>query len=396
MSIWKKFLRAIGLGGNTRTSEEKPTPAPIEAKEPEIEVQLPKEESNTNTQVLDTVNDGSGVKPDWSFIADNCYLDEGVREKAISVGVKITSGMARYKIVEQATGVPWYCIGLIHLREASLRWNACLHNGEDLSDVNKYGTKLVPKGLGKGKNWTWEEAAIDAIRHDGLDKVMNWSIAKVLEMNEKFNGLGYRKQIGDSGEVEYSPYVTAGTNWSDETGKYIADGKYSKTAKEGQLGVLAVLIGMGLVVERKPSNPIQLPQGDMFWYAIAKTQLGVTEIAGSKHNQRIVEYHSFTTLKATDDETPWCSSFVSWCLEHAEIKSTKNAWARSYLEWGKKIEKPVEGCVVIFSRGSSSGHVAFYVGETLTTVKCLGGNQGNTVCIDEYPKWRVLGYRLPK
>lgn len=365
---------------------------------PRVEAPTPINPSPTPTPIptqgIDTVNDGSAVKPDWDFIADNCYLDENVRTKAVSVGARITSGMARYKIVEKETGVPWYCVGLIHLREASLRWNACLHNGEDLDSVNKYGTKLVPKGLGQGKSWTWEEAAIDALRHDKLHLVTNWTVGKVLEMNEKFNGLGYRKQVGDSGEIEYSPYVTAGTNWSDETGKYIADGKYSKTAKEGQLGVLAVLIGMGLVVERKPTA--QLPQGDLPWYAIAKTQLGVTEIAGNKHTPKILEYHSATTLKATDDETPWCSSFVSWCLESSSTPSTKNAWARSYLNWGIKIDKPVEGCIVVFSRGTSSGHVAFYVGESANFIKCLGGNQSNTVCVNEYPKSRLLGYRLPK
>ena len=69
----------------------------------------------------------------------------------------------------------------------------------------------------------------------------------MLEFSERFNGLGYRSKIGDSGKIELSPYVFAGTNLHDETGKYVADGKYSQTAKEAQLGVASIIIGLNKV-----------------------------------------------------------------------------------------------------------------------------------------------------
>jgi lysozyme len=131
------------------------------------------------------------------------------------------------------------------------------------------------------------------------------------------------------------------------------------------------------------------------WFDIAKGEIGQKEISGSAHNKRILDYHAATSLKATNDETPWCSSFVSYCLEKAGIASTKNAWARSYLAWGKKIDVPVKGCIVVFSRGDSSGHVAFFESIDGNDIKVLGGNQGNEVCYDTYPKSRLLGYRLP-
>lgn len=132
------------------------------------------------------------------------------------------------------------------------------------------------------------------------------------------------------------------------------------------------------------------------WLDIAKAELGVKEIPGKKHNERILEYHKATSLESTEDEVPWCSSFVSWCLEKAGVPSTRNAWARSYLAWGRKIETPVVGCIVVFSRGQASGHVAFYLGESDSQIKVLGGNQSNQVSIEYYPKSRLLGYRLPK
>lgn len=131
------------------------------------------------------------------------------------------------------------------------------------------------------------------------------------------------------------------------------------------------------------------------WFEIAKLEVGQKEIAGSLHNNRIIEYHAATSLSATTDEVPWCSSFVSWCLEKSGIESARNAWARSYLNWGKKIDKPVLGCIAVFKRGADSGHVAFFVRENTSTITVLGGNQKNQVCEENYLKSNLLGYRMP-
>lgn len=144
--------------------------------------------------------------------------------------------------------------------------------------------------------------------------------------------------------------------------------------------------------EALPTKPVS---NETPWMDIAKGELGVKEKRGGE-NPRIISYHAVTTLKSTEDEVPWCSSFVSWCLERSGIESTKSAWARSYLNWGKKLERPKYGCVVVFSRGTDSGHVAFYLSEGTDFVTVIGGNQSDSVCETSYPKSRVLGYRWPK
>lgn len=131
------------------------------------------------------------------------------------------------------------------------------------------------------------------------------------------------------------------------------------------------------------------------WFLIAQKEVGIVETPGPKNNPKILKYHQATTLKATADEVPWCSSFVSWCLEESKHKSTKSAWARSYLNWGKKLDKPVLGCIVVFSRGDNSGHVGFFVSQTSTSILVLGGNQDDQVKYKYYPKARLLGYRWP-
>jgi uncharacterized protein (TIGR02594 family) len=131
-------------------------------------------------------------------------------------------------------------------------------------------------------------------------------------------------------------------------------------------------------------------------FEIAKTQIGVKEIVGKKHNPKILEFGTATSLKPKDDETPWCATSANWCLMKAGIKGTNSAAARSFLKWGTKIDVPFEGCLVVFWRGSktsSKGHVAFYVRETAKYIYCLGGNQGNEFCIAKYPKEQLLSYR---
>ncbi len=133
------------------------------------------------------------------------------------------------------------------------------------------------------------------------------------------------------------------------------------------------------------------------WLKIAFEEMDTCEVTGPGANPKIVGYHSITTLKATSDEVPWCASFVGWCLEKGGIKSTKSAAARSYEDWGIAIAKPVEGCIVILSRGADprNRHVGFYVEETDRTVAILGGNQDNRVKIAPFNKSRVIGYRWP-
>jgi len=131
------------------------------------------------------------------------------------------------------------------------------------------------------------------------------------------------------------------------------------------------------------------------WISIAEHEIGVREIPGITHNIRVLEYHKVTTLKATTDEVPWCSSFACWCMEQIFIKSPRSARARDWLHWGEVLEKPVYGCVVILDR-NGQGHVGFYVGETDTSIEILGGNQGNQVCTMKFSKDRVLGYRAPE
>ena len=188
--------------------------------------------------------------------------------------------------------------------------------------------------------------------------------------------------------------------------------KFHKTTTKKLLGMnpqienkdlifAGMTINVPKVPEKGPSIHAAMADGDgPTWYRIAHREMasGVDEVLGpDRHNPRIVEYHQATSLRATDDETPWCSSFVNWCMLKAGVSRTNSAAARSWLRWGQEIEAPEKGCVVVFSRPPSptSGHVAFFEALRGERILVLGGNQSNQVNVSSYPASRLLSYRMP-
>lgn len=139
--------------------------------------------------------------------------------------------------------------------------------------------------------------------------------------------------------------------------------------------------------------PLTLPP----WLDIAAKEIGIKEIMGITHHPKILIYHQATSLKAEDDETPWCSAFVNWCMQEAGYPKTDSGLARSWIKYGDSVEEPYRGCITVLERGKPwQGHVGFYISESAPGwIKLLGGNQKNRVSIETYPLHRVLTYREP-
>lgn len=126
--------------------------------------------------------------------------------------------------------------------------------------------------------------------------------------------------------------------------------------------------------------------------AIAELARGVNELPGPQHNQRILAYHATTTLDARDDETPWCSSFVNWCIEQAGLVGTKSAAARSWMTWGQPVTVSEVGDIVVLSRVGGQ-HVGFLIAVVGDTLLLLAGNQGNRVSVAPFPLRRIMAVR---
>ncbi|RCU50589.1 TIGR02594 family protein [Corallincola holothuriorum] len=122
----------------------------------------------------------------------------------------------------------------------------------------------------------------------------------------------------------------------------------------------------------------------------AYQELGQSEVAGPKANPKIIQYFSAAKFWGTDDsggKNAWCASFVAWVMQKHGYTPVKNAFrAKSWKDFGKTINAPVQGAIAIKSR-AGGGHVGFVVGQSATgnNLFILGGNQGNKVSIARYP-----------
>jgi lysozyme family protein len=126
----------------------------------------------------------------------------------------------------------WPLIGAIHNREASRSFSTHLHNGDSLKGYTRHVPADRPQ-VGHGPPFSWEESAQDALRLKGWDKIAEWPLERWLYEAERYNGWGYLGRIN-------SPYIWAGTS-KQQRGKFYADGKYSASIWDTQLGIAAIL-----------------------------------------------------------------------------------------------------------------------------------------------------------
>lgn len=147
-----------------------------------------------------------------------------------------------------------------------------------------------------------------------------------------------------------------------------------------------------------PTDRSQKPD----WISIAEEELGETEIAGKKHNPRILEYHA-TTGGAKEDETAWCASYVNWVLKESGYEGAGSAWSHAWKSWGDGLSKPAVGAVAFIDWGkvdpkkTGKGHVGFVVGKTAKNrIVLLGGNQGDQVKYAAFKESLIQAYRVPK
>lgn len=140
----------------------------------------------------------------------------------------------RYEEVANALNLPWFVVAVIHSLESGLRFDRHLHNGDRLSAR----TIHVPTGrprLGEPP-FAWEESAQDALQLQRLDRIEAWPLERVLYELERYNGWGYRL---------FHPHVKSPYLWGFSnhyrSGKYIADGTWSDTARSKQCGAATLI-----------------------------------------------------------------------------------------------------------------------------------------------------------
>lgn len=135
------------------------------------------------------------------------------------------------------------------------------------------------------------------------------------------------------------------------------------------------------------------------WVLEARKHVGLKEIPGPKHNPTILKWANVLGKKlgiqVTDDETPWCGTFVAHCMNTVGIAPPSIAVrAKSWATWGQELNYAIYGCVLVFER-PGGGHIGLYVGEDEFTYHVLGGNQSNSVNVTRIERARCVAMRWP-
>ena len=93
----------------------------------------------------------------------------------------------------------------------------------------------------------------------------------------------------------------------------------------------------------------------------------------------------------------WCADFMNFVLRRAGGKGTQSRAARSFLQYGVKLDGPRVGAIAIMYRqGPNSGHVGVVRGtDGQGNPIIVSGNHGNSVRQSVYSKSRVLAYVMP-
>jgi uncharacterized protein (TIGR02594 family) len=94
----------------------------------------------------------------------------------------------------------------------------------------------------------------------------------------------------------------------------------------------------------------------------------------------------------------WCADFMNFILGQTGQSGTGSRAARSFLKYGKPLDGPRVGAIVVLTRGGNgiSGHVGIVRGtDGEGNPIVISGNHGNKVSESIYSKNRVLGYFMP-
>lgn len=183
------------------------------------------------------------LKSSYTRAWENMVIKPSILPIAQASAQKIINLKSKYLPLEAKTGVPWYFIGLLHMRESNFNFATHLHNGDPLVDkktgkwkrtVNEPKNRPV-KPPENGRNYTFEESALDALTYE-FGHIKEWSIERIAFFQETYNGFGYRMRGVPSA------YLWSGSNQYTK-GKFEFDGPkgWNPNAVDQQLGVMVVL-----------------------------------------------------------------------------------------------------------------------------------------------------------
>ncbi|HEX2887825.1 TIGR02594 family protein [Vineibacter terrae] len=280
-------------------------------------------------------------------------------------------------------------------------------------------TTGVAKNLGfsEGDRYLWyRQPVVAALR--AADHVRRLMAPAALGREPTFTELYFAELFGPGAEAilkgDLNRLCSVAISGDPATGSYAAGLKAGGKTVAAVLGELQAGLVKGLtkaleVIDAQPPEIRFFRTGEMKapWLAVAQAEMDriVVEIPGDRNHDRIALYHRTAGVVDTRDETPWCGSFVTYCMAASGVPAVaasvpaSPALARSWEGWGRAVaggEAKVGSVVVLQPGGPGTGHVGFLVEDTGDGfIRVLGGNQGtpNQVGIVRFPVTQIVARR---
>lgn len=148
------------------------------------------------------------------------------------------------------------------------------------------------------------------------------------------------------------------------------------------------------------------------WLAEMRAITGVREVPGSASSAIIMSWRSdigraFPEMASyaasyTGDAIPWCGFGLARCCAVHDVKppfgktdTARFMWAGSWAKWGRKLPKPVVGCIMTFTR-EGGGHVSLLEKISGDTVWVRGCNQSDMVNVARMSMSRFTAATWPQ
>jgi uncharacterized protein (TIGR02594 family) len=108
------------------------------------------------------------------------------------------------------------------------------------------------------------------------------------------------------------------------------------------------------------------------------------------------EARKYMGTNPTARDRLWCATFMNMVLAKVGYSGTNSDAARSFAQYGRRINEPRVGAIAVLTRGKNGGHVGVVSGiDSSGNPIIISGNHGRKVGEAIYPRSRVIAYVMP-
>lgn len=110
----------------------------------------------------------------------------------------------------------------------------------------------------------------------------------------------------------------------------------------------------------------------------------------------VKEARKYMGTNPTARDRLWCATFMNMVLAKVGYSGTNSDAARSFAQYGRRINEPRVGAIAVLTRGKNGGHVGVVSGiDPSGNPIIISGNHGRKVGEAIYPRSRIIAYVMP-